>query len=46
MEHVQDIMLVVGVSGFVFVAGMFVLYIVIARRVKKKRLAEEEYESE
>ncbi|MDH3325268.1 MAG: hypothetical protein OEM38_00960 [Gammaproteobacteria bacterium] len=44
MENVENIMFVVEVVGFALVASMFILYFIISRRVKKKRLLEQEYE--
>jgi len=44
MENVASIMFVVEVVGFALVASMFILYFAISRKVKKKRLLEQEYE--
>jgi len=44
VRHVESIMLVVGIVGFILVGAIFVAYFILARRVKRKRLAEQEYE--
>ena len=46
VKHVEGIMLGVGIVGFILVGSMFVIYFVLASRVKKKRLLEQEYEDE
>lgn len=44
IENIENIMLAVEVVGFILVGSLFVLYFIIAKRVKKKRLLEQEYE--
>lgn len=46
VKHVEGIMLGVEIVGFILVGSMFVIYFMLARKVKRKRLAEQEYEDE
>lgn len=47
IENIENIMLGVEIAGFILVGSLFVLYFAIARKVKKKRLLEQQqYESE
>ena len=44
MENVENIMFGVEVFGFIMVASLFVIYFVVSRKVKQKRLLEQELE--
>ena len=44
MENVESIMFGVEIVGFALVGSLFVLYFIISRKVKQKRLLEQEYE--
>ena len=44
VKHVEGIMLGVEIAGFILVGSIFVVYFVVARNVKRKRLLEQEYE--
>ena len=46
VKHVEGIMLGVEIAGFILVGSIFVVYFMLARRVKQKRLLEQEYEDE
>lgn len=46
VKHIEGIMLGVEIAGFILVGSIFVIYFVLARRVKKKRLLEQEYEDD
>jgi len=46
IENIENIMLGVEIVGFALVGSMFVIYFIVARKVKKKRLLEQEYEEE
>ncbi len=46
VRNIEDIMSVVEIAGYILVGSIFVIYFVVARKVKKKRLLEQEYEDD
>jgi len=44
MENVENIMLGVEIVGFIMVGSLFLIYFIVSRKVKQKRLREQSEE--